>query len=58
MIRTIHPDINKKKNAEALLVVSGRIDYEAFDVIYLTIVVTDLTTVHNENSTSCKFQKN
>ncbi|XP_074096384.1 cadherin-AgCad1-like isoform X3 [Cotesia typhae] len=37
--------------AEGYVSISRRIDYEALDVIFLTVVVTDLNTVHNANST-------
>ncbi|KAH0562932.1 hypothetical protein KQX54_001655, partial [Cotesia glomerata] len=37
--------------AEGNISISRRIDYEALDVIFLTVVVTDLNTVHNANST-------
>ncbi|XP_015604477.1 protocadherin-like wing polarity protein stan isoform X2 [Cephus cinctus] len=53
-IETSYPE-NHTLYAEATLVVSGRIDYEAFDLMYITIVVTDLTTVHNANSTSSRL---
>ncbi|XP_057321073.1 protocadherin Fat 4-like isoform X2 [Microplitis mediator] len=36
--------------AEGVLKTSGRIDYEKFDVMFVTIVVTDLHTVHNDKS--------
>ncbi|KAK0078156.1 hypothetical protein PV325_002927 [Microctonus aethiopoides] len=43
---------NNSRLAQATLIVTGRIDYEAFDVISINIIVHDLTTVHNENFTS------
>lgn len=43
--------------AEAVLIVNDRIDYEAFDTLFITIVVTDLTTVHNEATESGKLLK-
>lgn len=45
---------NNSRLAQATLIVTGRIDYEAFDVISINIVAHDLTTVHNENFTSGK----
>ncbi|XP_043480675.1 cadherin-23-like isoform X2 [Leptopilina heterotoma] len=45
----------KKGEADAQLVVNGRIDYEAFDTLFLTIVVTDLTTVHNADFNSASL---
>ncbi|XP_015518045.2 protocadherin Fat 4 [Neodiprion lecontei] len=50
-IETSYPE-NSTLYAEATLVVAGRLDYEQFDVMYLTIVVTDETTVHNDNYTT------
>ncbi|XP_033213887.1 LOW QUALITY PROTEIN: cadherin-23-like [Belonocnema kinseyi] len=49
IIETMYPE-GTKEYAKALLFVNGRIDYEEFDVMYLTVVVTDVTTVHNEDS--------
>lgn len=56
-IRTDWPE-KHKRYAEGTLVVTGRIDYEAFDVMFLTILVTDLKTVHNENTTSASLTLN
>ncbi|XP_015127857.1 cadherin EGF LAG seven-pass G-type receptor 1 [Diachasma alloeum] len=43
------------RSAEGRIVIKGRIDYEAFDVIFLNIIVTDIKTVHNDNSTSASL---
>ncbi|XP_051174171.1 protein dachsous-like [Leptopilina boulardi] len=53
-IKTIYPN-GKMGEAEAVLIVNDRIDYEAFDTLFLTIVVTDLTTVHNEATDSASL---
>lgn len=52
-VNTTYPE-NNTLYAEASLVVTGRLDFEQFDVMYLTIVVTDETTVHNDNYTTGK----
>ncbi|XP_012257858.2 protocadherin Fat 4-like isoform X2 [Athalia rosae] len=50
-ILTTYPE-GHTRYAEGKLVVAGRLDYEQFDDLYLSIVVTDTKTVHNDNSTS------
>lgn len=49
-ILTDYPEEDTRE-ATGTLIKTSRIDYEAFDVLILVIVVTDVTTVLNENST-------
>ncbi|XP_044005260.1 protocadherin Fat 1-like isoform X2 [Aphidius gifuensis] len=57
-IITEYPDKLNTREAIGIIITKDRIDYEAFDVIFITIVVTDTTTVHNDNSTFASLTLN
>uniref|UniRef100_A0A0C9RKK1 Cdh23_3 protein n=1 Tax=Fopius arisanus TaxID=64838 RepID=A0A0C9RKK1_9HYME len=54
MINATYPE-GHHRLVEGEIIVAGRIDYEKFDVIHLSIKATDTKTVHNENSTSASL---
>ncbi|XP_034945000.1 cadherin-related family member 2-like [Chelonus insularis] len=56
-IQTNYVD-NSSGNAEGVFVVSGRIDYELFDVMIINVSVTDLMTKHNKNTTYASLTLN